>query len=109
MAVRSKQLAIGSVGSNADTPLYTVPSGYVTIVKNITVDSAQAAAEEVVLTVKAGTVSLTRFGIWAAAFGTSGASPSLDTWLVLEAGQTLHVQFGTSGGWYIVSGAELLL
>ena len=109
MAVRSKLLAAGSTGAGP-TSIYTAPAQTVTIVKSVIVRNAGAAAGPVVLIVRQGASDVSNLALWCAAFGTNGDSVVSLPWLCLEPGNTLRVTYpSSSGGWYTVSGAELVL
>lgn len=109
MAARSKQLAAATIGDGSVHNLYTVPSGFRTIVKGITVYNATATACGVTLEVKSGATLLALFNVWTKGAGVDGDTTILEPWIVLEAGQTLAVGFCSSGGYITVSGAELEL
>ena len=111
MTVRSKQLGHVLVANNTGLIIYQVPAGYRTIVKNVSVQSAAAAAQPLrVYVLDSGGVELFRWTYWLAAAGASGDSANQTVWVVMEAGQQLQVAFGNaSGGSVSASGSELAL
>jgi hypothetical protein len=109
MTVRSKQLAVVDALTTSLITLYTVPTGYRTIVKEIVTTNTDSAARTNVFALFDGSTRLMLFILHLAASGAAGETVVQDLWLVLDEGQKLSAQ--TSGGTsrLIVSGAELFL
>ena len=109
MTVVSKQLAATNFGDASVHDLYTVPAGKRTIVKNMLARGASGSASHATWSVFDGATSLFSFNVYLAASGSDGDTSIINPWIVLNAGQTLKVQFSATGGWVSVSGAELVL
>lgn len=109
MTVHSTQLAVGSVANATETTIYTAPSGKRVIVKSITILSAQSAAVAVAIVIIKGGGGSGTLHAYCTAFGTNGDTAILSPWIVLNAGDSVAVIFGSSGGWYTASGAELIV
>lgn len=109
MAVRTKQLATAHLTDVFEHTVYTVPAGYVTIVKSLVFQTSAAAAQRAVWSVVLGSTTLFAAGVSLAAAGANGESQVLLPYVVMSAGQKLDVTFGATGGWVLASGAELLL
>lgn len=109
MAVRTKLLAAGSAGAGPTT-IYTAPAGFVTIIKSILVKNAGGAAGPISITVHVGASDVSVFSLWATATGTNGDSVVSLPYLVLNTGNSIKITYpAAAGGWYTVSGAELVL
>jgi hypothetical protein len=108
MATRSKSLAVVRlVLSAADTTLYTVPAGKVTIVRSIRVTNIGALADAPSLYIGRGAATVI---ITAGISIPSGQTFKEEIWTVLAAADSLHITQGIGQQHdVVVSGAELVL
>jgi hypothetical protein len=109
--VRSSQLGSAHVTDTSDHTLYTCPSGYRTIVKWLVLRSKASSAAVVSLFIKnASSAEIAEWSYHLAATGSDGDTANEALWVVLNAGDTLHIQGNNASGYYVlVSGAELFL
>lgn len=109
MAVHSTQLGAAAGVTNSGVTLYTVPSGYRTILKGLWIrnDTAAANVAEVALVTGAGTIA---FLIPLPASPTAGSTTFLSLWVVLNAGDELKfLSAPSTTADVIASGAQLSL
>lgn len=104
MATRSRQLALHGAGPGTYTA-YTVPSGVLTIVKEIVLFNEAGSATTVQLTAKKVSGQFCELFL-----GSIAADTALErrSWMVLEEGDFLEVAFGTGVIRWVMSGAELV-
>lgn len=109
MAVRSKQLAIGSYSSGSYATLYTVPTGYRTIIKSLWLRNTGAGSNTVHLNPHSAGGASPYFNVVLATAPGAGDSQFVSLWVVLEEGDTFKMEPVTYSVDAILSGAELLL
>lgn len=109
MSVHSKQLGLLNNGAAGSHTLYTVPTGYRTIVKNLTVYNHGAATNRVVVEVDVSAVITILAVILCGAAGSATETQQFNTWIVLDAGSALKVAPQSAAADVVVSGAELQL
>lgn len=106
-SVRSKRLAAGTTTSTASwSTVYTVPTGYTTIVKQIYYYNFSAAAifpSFAVLLAGGGQYDVLRYPSLAA-----GTLLQIPLWLCLEAGDSFQLYENVAGDKFYISGAELI-
>lgn len=109
MTVHSTQLGAKQGITTAGYTLYTVPSGKRTIWKGVTIYNASGSAQGVTIEVQLvdGDVIYQTYQL--AAAGSDGDSINAQTWVVLNAGDSLAVSIAHNSVAVIVSGAELIL
>jgi hypothetical protein len=107
MAVRNKRLAAGTYATaNARQTLYTVPTGYATIVKYIAVNSYGSGASTVQFLVNIPGLAEVILAVVSAAANTSAVWAG---WIALSAGDTVEIIGTDASQYFVVSGAELPL
>jgi hypothetical protein len=109
MAVRSKRLGAGLQNAGASASIYTVPTGYRTIVKGVSAYNQAAAVNRFRLELYEGGTFTSYLIIALGANGGLDEAKTLDLFQVLNAGDELRVGAGSTSIYYWVSGAELLL
>ena len=104
MAVRSEKLFAGAMPVGGAVSVYSVPVGKTTIVKSIYVFNTTAVAATIACDVGQDGVRPVIF------FQTLGglAALRLDTWFVIDEGDTIALSISAGTGTAIISGAELL-
>jgi len=110
MSLLTKQLGNGVVDVDGEATLLTVPSGRLWLVKTLLV--APVIASTALIVVSAGpTGNLVPF--WWPAAATAQDSRVLEPWVVLEAGEELHLYVsglsGTDGVRWLASGVDFPL
>lgn len=109
MAVRSKSLHMGSSNAGTTATLYTVPTGYRTILKSITVYNTFAGVNLVQLNIVRASATLSIYVVICAAAGGAGAQQQLLPWIVLNEGDSFTLTIGHNAAYWTISGTELLL
>ena len=109
MAVRSKQLAIGEVATTESGTLYSVPTGYRTIIKGISCLNLNSAFNRMQIDIVSSGGTLASLAVSMGALGTIDESKHLQPWIVLEAGMGFKVVAHLASVDYVFSGAELKL
>lgn len=109
MAVRSKQLGIGTSLSAAAHDLYTVPAGYRTIVKSIVLWNRFGTAQRIVIGILDGATLKANFVQPLGATSSATELVILQPWIVMIENTKIQVapQSGTAD--VIISGTELEL
>lgn len=108
MAVRSSLLALQAINTASITPVYTTPSGYTTLVKQVMVLNAVATAEAALL-MYVETSGGTTTTVWKFPTLAQNNSAALDPcWFVLPDGYKLKFSGAQAGYRVFVSGAELI-
>ena len=108
-SVHSNQLALAEALGTGQTTLYTVPTGYRTIVKSILVTNLDTTARVVIFAIKSGSTELATFNVNVAASPAAGHAVMTLPWVVLNEGQTLAAQTNGGTSRLVISGSELLL
>jgi hypothetical protein len=109
MTVHSKQLGAATGIGTANVTLYTCPANFRTIVKSIYLLNLGAAQYTAQVNVFNGSAQIAGFEVECGARHTATASALLALWLVLNAGDSLRVNFNNAlaNAQAIASGAEL--
>lgn len=109
MAVRSKALYTGIITTTLAATLYTVPTGFRTIVRSIVITDGSGAAGNVLLELFTGSTRIAFISAHVAAFPADGSTVYLTPWIVMMQGITLKVTLDHQPASLVVSGAELAL
>lgn len=109
MAVRSKQLGGGAFASGSYHHVYTVPTGYRTILKGIWVRNTFAGANIGKVNLDTVAFGNVYFYFPLVTSGSSGDSQFLNLWVVLEAGDVINIEPTQNNVEAIFAGSELLL
>lgn len=105
MPTRSALLAFGGTLPLGGGVVYTVPAGYTTIVKTISIDNSSGATVKTNVRIPTVAAGLIRRG-WQLLTNTSDV---WHTWFVLESGNTLSLEPDVAGAIrYTIHGAELI-
>jgi len=111
MPVRSTQFAKGKVTGTTLTKIYTVPSGYLALLKWYSLTDVSTVAGALVLSVRPGGDGSRTWFIHAATPGV-GVVVSKETWFALDASDEVYLQNNAATGAevrYQLSGALLAL
>lgn len=105
MPVRNASVARGYLSATGYTTVYTVPTGFVLLLKNILISqtSGQASTFNFNFVSSGATVNI----VWFAATTASDGTYNWSGWTVLNAGDALRINVGTPTVAYWVSGAVL--
>jgi hypothetical protein len=109
VAVASTQLGLHNAIGTSDITLYTAPAGKRTIVKNALARSYSSVVTDLYLEVKRSGTIVCSYVFHFATAGSDGDTANLNTWFVLDAGDSLHTHATSSSCSLIVSGSELTL
>lgn len=107
MAVRSQRLGANLGVGTTETTLYTVPSGFRTIVKSIVVCNRNAAANFFALGLYSGGSEVAIWREFMAASGNAGDTVFRDLWVVMDAFDHITGTAHLSPVSVVISGAEL--
>lgn len=109
MAVHSTQLALRQALGTAGADVYTCPTGKRAIVKSILIRNTNVAASNCFVNVVAAGGTTAAFNFHLALTGADGDTINVATWIVLNAGDKLHVVPAKANVDLVISGAELIV